>query len=346
MKKIFILYLVCMIGIFFIPVLFVKEYHEIEEGTYKQNINVSQITLLLSETNEIVKINLDDYIMGVIVGEMPVSYNLEALKAQAIVARTYTLNKILNSPGSHENADMCDNINHCQAYKTKEYALSCWEDKEENEKWNKIKTAVLETSDMVITYNGTLINAFFHANSGGKTEDIANIWGHERIPYLISVDSDEDELLDKVKISYADVDKIMSEKYPNYIKLLTNTQMDWNTNESNPELEKEEYGKSNLKILEKNSSGRVSKLQISNTVIEGTEARSLFGLRSTLFDIQFKGDGIIFETMGYGHGIGMSQEGANNMASKGANFEDIIKHYYSGVRIEKINNLDEKIKNE
>ena len=170
MRKIILIYLICIIGIFFLPVILVKEYTNI-----KSNKEVLRIKLLLTENNEIVEMSLDDYIMGVLIGEMPVEYNLEALKAQAVVARTYTLNKINNSSDTHEESDMCDDINHCQAYKTKEYALSCWNDNEENEKWNKIKKAVLETSNTVITYNDELINAFFHANSGGKTEDISNI---------------------------------------------------------------------------------------------------------------------------------------------------------------------------
>lgn len=136
MKKIIVIYLVCIIGLFFLPVILIKEYKPSEEQVEK---SVTQIKLLISETGEIIEMSLDDYIMGVLIGEMPVTYEIEALKAQAVVARTYTLNKILNSPASHENADMCDNINHCQAYKTKEYALSCWSDSEENEKWNKIK---------------------------------------------------------------------------------------------------------------------------------------------------------------------------------------------------------------
>lgn len=337
MKKIVALYLICIIGVFFIPVIFVKEYHGIMEEVKGQENSVSKLNVLLTETNEVVEMSLDDYIMGVIVGEMPVSYELEALKAQAIVARTYTLNKILNSPGSHESADMCDNINHCQAYNTKEYALSCWDDDTENEKWNKIKTAVLKTSNMVITYNGTLINAFFHANSGGKTEDIANIWGHESIPYLISVDSDEEELLDEVQVSYVDIDKIMAEKYSNYDSLIENGALNWNEDDS-ASINEEKLNSylETIKVLEKNSSGRVSKLQISNVIVDGTEARSLFGLRSTFFEVILKEDGITFKTRGYGHGVGMSQEGANSMAKQGASFEDIIKHYYSGVQIEKI----------
>ena len=164
-----------------------------EQGNKSNELNECdiKIRLLLSEKNEIVEMSLDEYIMGVLIGEMPVSYELEALKAQAVVARTYTLNKIINEKSSHENADMCDDINHCQAYKTKEYALSCWDDEFELEKWNKIRKAVLDTKNEVITYNNELINAFFHANSGGKTEDSLNLWGKENIPYLKSVEGNE-----------------------------------------------------------------------------------------------------------------------------------------------------------
>ena len=207
MKKIIIIYLICIIVLFFLPVFFVKEQQSEKEYLEQNN---RKIKVLLTDTEEIIEIDLDDYIMGVIVGEMPVSYELEALKAQAIVARTYTLNKLNTDLDSHLNADMCDDINHCQAYKTKEYALSCWDDKEEQKKWAKIKKAVLDTKDEVITYDGNLINAFFHANSGGKTEDISNIWGKENIPYLKSVETIyETEIKEKVNLSYDEINKKM-----------------------------------------------------------------------------------------------------------------------------------------
>ena len=129
MKQIIIVYLVGIITLFFLPVLWVKPYSIPKQEVIEKT---TEIRLLQSETGEIVTIDLEEYIMGVLIGEMPVTYELEALKAQAVVARTYTLNKMINSPNSHEGADMCDNIQHCQAYKTKDYALSCWDDNKEN----------------------------------------------------------------------------------------------------------------------------------------------------------------------------------------------------------------------
>lgn len=343
MKKILVIYTIFIIILFFVPVLFVRKSEKINN---EFNESERKIRLLFSGKNEIVELSLDEYIMGVLIGEMPVSYELEALKAQAIVARTYTLNKIINSPNSHENADMCDDINHCQAYKTKEYALACWDDEEENDKWNKIKKAVLETQNEVITYNGQLINAFFHANSGGKTEDSLNIWGKENIPYLKSVDGfEEDIFADSVEISYKDFENIMKKNYSNYIsrfdETVNKTEDAKRYIEELPNIEQKETVAENvnefIKILEKNSSGRVSKIQVSNIVMEGTVFRSLFGLRSTFIEINIGKNYIVFNTKGYGHGIGLSQDGANALAKKGLNYQEIIKHYYTSVNIEKYN---------
>ena len=328
MKRVLFIYFICIIVLLFLPALLVKEKKVI--ATNHLDSKQRNIRLFCTESNEIIELDLEEYIMGVLIGEMPVSYDIEALKAQAVVARTYTLNKILNSQSAHDNADMCDDISHCQAYKTREYALECWDDNEENEKWNKIKQAVLDTRNEVITYNEELINAFFHANSGGKTEDISNIWGHENIPYLKSVRSYEDDFrIEEIEYSYREIDEIMRLKYSNYIEITNNLQLDWN-NQTSLSGDVKEY----IKILEENSSGRVSKLQVSNIILEGTEARNLFGLRSALFEININREHVVFKTNGYGHGIGLSQDGANVMAQNGIKYKDIIKHYYTGVEIE------------
>lgn len=161
-----------------------------------------------------------------------------------------------------------------------------------------------------------MINAFFHAHSGGKTENISNIWGQEDIPYLRSVEGLENELdIDEVKISYIDLEKMIREKY-----LFSG---DFN----------DEINENEIRILERNSSGRVSKLQILDIILSGTEARTLFNLRSTNFEIYFCEDGLIFKTNGYGHGVGLSQQGANSMAKQGKKYREIISHYYTDVEI-------------
>lgn len=306
MRRVCFALLLFMILCFFIPNLFCVNFKTVDSEPVF-------INLLLTETGEVVKLSLDDYIKGVLIGEVPATYEDEAIKAQAIVARTYTLYKLYNSSGAHENADMCDDVNHCQAYKSKEYAFNCWKDEAES-KWSKIENAVSSTSGQVIKYDGELINAFFHAHSGGMTEDVKFVWGREEIPYLKSVESEEGyDYADKVEYTKKDFYDILKNKYQDFDSEMTNYNIDKLT-----------------------LSGRVDKMTIGNKEFLGTEIRSLFGLRSTYFSLEEDGENMVFKTKGYGHGVGMSQEGANYMAMHGKKCEDIIKHYYTDVSIESI----------
>lgn len=283
-------------------------------GDTLANESKYMIKLLLSESKEIVELSMDDYIKGVLLGEMPITFELEALKAQAIVARTYTMYKLKNNPKVHENADMCDDINCCQAYKTKEYAFASWDDDEENAKWQKLEDAVIGTSDLIITYSGEVIEAFFHAHSGGQTENIKYVWGDSEIPYLKSVNGNEGEAYqDSKTFTKLEFKELIKSKVPNY-----------------------DVEKSILKIEDYTGSGRVNILKIDDIEIKATELRKLTGIKSTNFRIEESGDNITFYTVGYGHGVGMSQYGANQMAKDGKTYEDIIKHYYTGVEINKI----------
>ena len=265
----------------------------------------------MTDENKVINLKFEDYLKGVLVGEVPVAYELEALKAQAVVARTYTLYKLKNSEIKHEQgADMCDNINCCQAYKSKEYAYDCWDEESENEKWAKIEEAVVSTSGEVILYGGELINAFFHAHSGGKTENVKFLWSKEEIPYLISVAGNEkDAYQDSKTFKKEEFKNLISNKVPNYNK------------------------DSSIVINDYTGSGRVNSLNIGNTKIEATTLRALTGIRSTNFRVEETSGEITFYTVGYGHGVGMSQEGANYMALQGKSYKEIIEHYYSGVEI-------------
>lgn len=277
-----------------------------------EKMHVSTIKLLLKDSNQIIELSLDDYIKGVLIGEVPITYEKEALKAQAIVARTYTLYKLKNNPSVHENADMCDDINCCQAYKTKEYAFTSWDDSEEMEKWQKLESAVNETKNMIITYNGEIIEAFFHAHSGGKTENVKYVWSGVEIPYLQSVESNESYAYTDTKtFTKAEFKELIKSDIPNY-----------------------DEKTSKIEILDYTGSGRVDNLKIADTNIKATKLRSLLKIKSTNFRIEEKENEIIFYTVGYGHGVGMSQEGANQMALNGKSAEKIIKHYYVGTKIE------------
>lgn len=323
MRKIMIFFVAVMIIGVITPNLFLIDvFNSKNEKTTQNSIqnkekirDEEKIKLLLSDSGEIIELELDEYIKGVLIGEVPITYEIEALKAQAIVARTYTLYKLKNNQGLHENADMCDDINCCQCYKTKEYAYNSWEDDIENENWNKLEKAVNETKNKHITYNGEIISAFFHANSGGQTENVKYVWGGEEIPYLQSVKGNEIDIYQDVKkFTKVEFAELIKEKVSDYIE--------------------KDY---EISILDYTGSGRANNLKIGNVNLKATELRKMLGLRSTNFRIEKTEDGIIsFYTIGYGHGVGLSQEGANQMAKDGANFESIIKHYYKNVEIQEL----------
>lgn len=335
MRKILIYFTGFFIIFFIIPVICtvphkkeqVQETVAETENTQKQDEynyeKYKTIKLLHSETMQIEELNIDEYLYGVVSSEMPANFELEALKAQAVVARTYTIYQIIHNSSKHENADICDNYSCCQAWISKEERFSKWNLEVAESNWNKIVQAVNETKGKIVTYNKQPINAFFHANSGGVTESSLNIWSGIDYPYLKSVEtSGEDgytqyasevilkqqELLEKIKTQYEDC-KI--------------------------DFEQQDC----IQILEYTSSGRVKTIKFGNKEIAGTEARILLGLKSTNFEVAKDGENIIFSVTGYGHGVGMSQTGADSLAKQGLKYEEIIKHFYTNVEIIDVNSL-------
>ena len=276
------------------------------------------VKLLHNSTGIVEELAMDEYLYGVVSAEMPASFEQEALNAQAIVARTYTAYKMFKG-SKHENADICDDATCCQAWISKEDRFAKWNEAERESNWSKITTAVDSTVGKIITYNGELINAFFHSNSGGNTEIASNVWGGTDYPYLQSVATSgeegytqysstltlsKDELLQKLQTNYPDI------------------QIDFNI-------------ENQIQILEYTDSGRVKTVQFGNKNLSGVEVRTILGLKSAKFSIEV-GENISFSVTGYGHGVGMSQTGADAMAKTGANAEKIINHYYTDIKIENI----------
>lgn len=294
------------------------------ETNSKNEYNYNQygtISLLHKKTGEVEQVKLDDYLCNVVSAEMPATFEQEALKAQAIVARTYTIYKILNK--KHDNADICDDSTCCQAWISKEDRLAKWEENQRESNWQKICNAVNDTSGKIITYENKPIDAFFHSNSGGITEVPVNVWGGTGYPYLQSVEtSGEDaytQYSSEVVLSQEELINKLKKKY-------TDISIDFANSDD-------------IKILEYTESTRVKTVKFGNYEISGVEARTLFGLKSTNFEITRDGDNIKFSVKGYGHGVGMSQTGADSMAKQGKNAEDIIKHFYTGVEITEVNKL-------
>jgi len=278
--------------------------NDYNKPNYKEN-NVAQGKVItLRRTNgEVLQINLEEYLIGVVAAEMPAFFNEEALKAQAVVARTYTLKLI------ETGRELTDNVS-TQAYKSNGELQSMW-GSNYNKYYNKIKDAVSKTNGLCIKYNGSLIDAVYHSTSNGYTEDAVNVWKND-VPYLKTVTSPWDTSAS----SFLRTTNVGFNKISNVLGI--------NFNSS-----------SSIEIISKDESGRISRIKFNDKEITGIEIRNLLGLRSTDFDFNITDNGVAFTTRGYGHGVGMSQYGANGMASAGYTFDKILNYYYPGVQIVK-----------
>ena len=252
------------------------------------------------KSGEVLKLELEEYLIGVVSSEMPASFNIEALKAQAIISRTYTLKSI-------ETNKRLTDTSSTQVYKDNNELKSIW-GSNYNAYYNKIKSVVDSTKGIVLTYNGNLIEAVYHSTSNGRTENSDNVWKYS-FPYLVSVDSP----YDSTNKSFIQTIFFTYEELSNKLNSIIN--IDTNFNITN------------------NESNRVKNIEFNNIILTGVEFRTKLNLRSTDFILEKTTEGINITTKGYGHGVGLSQYGANGMANNGANYETILKHYYTGVNL-------------
>lgn len=297
MKKIF-LYIVAFVGIcFLIPFIFTKQFETqtvgvdvpsdplTDNSTPYDYKDYNTIKLLHTKTNQIEEINLDEYLYGVVSSEMPATFEQEALNAQAIVARTYTIYTINHNNSKHGDAQICDSFACCQAWITKEDRLAKWDENVRQSNWQKIVTAVDSTKGKIITYKGEPIDAFFHSNSGGTTEMPINVWGGSGFEYLQSVTTAGEEsytqYASEVELSKQELEEKVKEKY-------SDCTINWSEENC-------------LQILEFTESGRVKTFKVGNKNLSGVEARTIFGLRSTNFEFKINGQQIKFNVKGYGH---------------------------------------------
>ena len=269
--------------------------------TKKENIKKNEITVTVYRNNgKIINLELEEYVLGVVGAEMPASFNIEALKAQAILARTYALKSIKNGK------KLTDTVS-TQAYKDNSELQKLWKN-DYTKYYEKIKKAVNETKGKVILYNNEYIDAVYHSTSNGKTENSKNVWKNS-LPYLVSVDSSWDK---NVK-SYKKETIFEINEFCNILKLDVEEPITY-------------------EIIH-NETGRVRQITINNKTFSGTEFRNLLKLRSADFEIEINDEKVKVTTYGYGHGVGMSQYGANEMAKQGYSYIQILKHYYTGVVI-------------
>ena len=252
-----------------------------------------------------------DYLIGVVAAEMPASFEPEALKAQAVAARTYILDRAAHPVDAHRDAAVCQDPGCCCAYVSEDEMRENW-GRDYRKNLRRIRSAVRETDGQVLTYEGEPIRAVFHSSSGGQTEASAALWG--AVPYLVSVSSPETAetvpgFETTVTVSAQDAEKALE------IKLPEDTAQ-W------------------LGETVRDDAGRVATITIAGRMLTGAEARSLFSLRSTNFTAEIADGNLVFHVIGSGHGVGMSQYGANVMAQQGAGYAEILAHYYPGTVLE------------
>ncbi|MHB1313861.1 MAG: stage II sporulation protein D [Christensenellales bacterium] len=262
------------------------------------------------QTKKIEKLEIEEYVLGVVAAEMPVSYDPEALKAQAVAARTLAVYKCQNG-GCSYGGDICGNSDHCQAWVSDEGMQKKWGSSYEIN-LAKAKEAVDSTAGEIIAYHGEPIQVLYHSTSGGITEDVENVFANA-LPYLRSVQSGGEE-----KTSHYENTVTISNK--NFYSIL----------KANYHGVDEGKG---IQIVSTYDSGRVKEISAGGIKLTGKQMRALYGLDSTLFSVFCTADSVTIHTKGFGHGVGMSQVGANAMAQNGSGYIEILTHYYTDVDI-------------
>lgn len=312
MKKMLLITVVLIIIPFFVVKISNKDLKKYTESEIKLDFVSNRIVRVKRvNKNRIDNVRLEEYVVGAVGGEMPVSFSLEALKAQAVASRSYVLKKQENNKdGTYDVVDTTSN----QVY---------LDDDDLKEKWkdsyvsyiNKVREAVNETSMEYLEYNGEIANTMFFSTSNGYTEDSQVVFS-EDIPYLKSVDSKWDESISgsfnyEVEMSLDDFYKKLDLNYDKNLSIV---------------------------LLDKSSSGRIISLKINGKLFTGREVYNKLKIRSTDFAIIQEGEKVKIKTKGFGHGVGMSQYGAFGMAKNGYKYNEILAHYYKGTNLKKLAN--------
>lgn len=290
----------------------------------KSNGGGENIRVYLTKEKKIISLSLEEYVRGVVCAEMPAEYGVEALKAQAVAARTFAMAHMETYGGKKyskaKGADITDDVN-CQVYIDKNKVLSSWDKKYSGQYWNKITEAVQDTEGQVLKYNGKLVmEPYYFAVSSGKTDDAKEVFGNSE-PYLKSVASPGEENAPKyetkVKMSYS-----------SFIEVIKNTYKNAGINVFNI--------RNNVKIISRTDSGGIKEIKLGNETVTGNQFRKILQLNSANFNIYFHFTNVEIDCFGYGHNVGMSQYGADLMAQKGKDYKQILTYYYRGVNVEKM----------
>lgn len=311
MKKILILMIVVML---ILPVTIGLLCHK-SPIVLPENKNIQKITYLETKTGKIKECELEEYLVGVLAAEMPAEYHIEALKAQAVAARSFIISRINETNSHHPNAVVCDDSTHCKAHLEEADAKQKWQKTKADQYWNKLKSAVDKTAGEYMICEDKVVEAFFFARSNGKTENSEDVWGEAR-PYLKSVESAGDK-------THPGFETVNEFQISDVRSRLNGLNSDINT------------GKASLQIgrITRTAGGSVATIELDGVTFKGNDIRNAFGLKSADFRISENSGKVQFNVFGYGHGVGMSQFGANYMAEEGKNYTEILAHYYTNIQI-------------
>ncbi|MFC4100391.1 stage II sporulation protein D [Paenibacillus xanthanilyticus] len=277
-----------------------------------------RVSVYITETDRIERLPIELYVRGVLAGEMPIDFELEALKAQAIAARTYIYRRLMSGDRSgtpDERANVTNTVQH-QVYIPMAELLTRWKGQQKEDNLAKLNRAVEETKGQIITYAGEPIQAAFFSTSNGYTENAADYWTLD-VPYLKSVASPWD--------------KAISPRYKETVTMKIADLAD--------KLGVKKSAISRMRVLERTEGKRIAAVSVGGEKLSGREFREKLGLASSQFAWQLDGSEIHITTYGFGHGVGMSQWGANGMAQAGADAKRILLHYYSGTQVEQVSKL-------
>lgn len=285
-----------------------------------------KVSVFLSSTGTIETLPLEDYITGVVAAEMPPEFGHEALKAQAIAARTFIVRRLLanDTSGAPKGANVTDTVEH-QVYLPLSAIRRQEKDPQRAAELASIREAVKETKDIIMTYKGKPITASFFSTSNGYTENSEDVWTAS-VPYLRSVPSPWDQ---KIAPGYKETITMKTTEVLDKLGLRGEAVRAASGSGVFPE----------IKILSTTAGHRIKSIRIGDAVFKGTDLRQRLGLRSSEFTWTIRGDQMVITTYGNGHGVGMSQWGANGMAKEGYTATQILKHYYTGINFAKASQL-------
>jgi len=286
------------------------------ESTQTSRWDRGRAVRLAHSDDTVEELTMEEYLWGVVAAEMPASFELEALKAQAVAARTYTVSLQNSNRGKHPDADLCDDSACCQAYISHAKAQENW-GQNSTAYSEKIAQAVLATDGLGVLYDGAPIQAVFFSSAPGQTADAVAVWGNS-VSYLVGVDSPEG---DEVPNYHSQV--ILTAQQAKDLILAAYPGADLS---ADPALW--------LGEVTADSAGWVTTLSFGGLTLTGSKARSLFSLRSSNFTAAWDGAQFVFNVTGYGHGVGLSQYGSNSMAKTGSDFKEILTWYYTGTQVD------------